>query len=402
MSDMGAVLPEELDLDVAPVTDMSAATGSLQATVVRTRQEFDAMAQAWMALENGSSSAVLFQSHAWAKAIFDFEAARGNNDFEPVISALYEHGTLKALLPLERVRSRTRTVLTSLGHGFVQYGDMLLAPGADPKAALSKLLKAATKAAPCDAITLLKVRADSALARGMPANHLVTGTLQGAPYVQLENFPDFASYFATIKTKTRKNMRNDRNRLERQGPVAHQVAKTAEQVRALIERTMQGRADRLKQQGLTSRAFGDSAFFDFCHGLPDQSDLELMAMSLTHNNEPIAEQWGFVHNKRYYAFVASRDFANAESPGKLQLGEIIEVCAARGLVGADLMVPVMPYKLTWATKVVEVTDYALPLTLRGRLILTFWDQKLRPIAKATVMAMPSGIRGLVMKLLGKS
>ncbi|WDR01744.1 GNAT family N-acetyltransferase [Devosia algicola] len=374
----------------------------LRASIVQTRLEFDALAPSWTALERGNPSAIMFQSHAWAKAIFDFETARGNKHFDPVIICLYERGDLKAILPLERVRRTGRTVLTSIGHGFAQYGDMLLAPGIDPQMAMRKLLKAAAKAAPCDAITLLKVRADSAMAKGMPADRLVTGTKQGAPYVRLENFPDFASYFATIKTKTRKNMRNDRNRLERHGPVTHQVAKTAEQTRSIIERTMQGRADRLKQQGLTSRAFGDSAFFDFCRGLPDKSDLELMAMSLSHKGEPIAEQWGFVHNRRYYAFIASRDFANAESPGKLQLGEIIEVCAARGLVGADLMVPVMPYKLTWATDVIDVTDYALPLTLRGRLILTLWDQKLRPLAKAMVMAMPSSARGVVMKLLGKS
>ena len=70
---------------------------------------------------------------------------------------------------------------------------------------------------------------------------------------------------------------------------------------------------------------------------------------------------------RYYAFVASRDFAQSdESPGKLHLKEVIaDLRRPRVLHSADLLVPVMPYKLTWATGVTAVTDYALPLTLKG-------------------------------------
>jgi CelD/BcsL family acetyltransferase involved in cellulose biosynthesis len=306
-------------------------------------------------------------------------------------------------LPLERIRTRARTILAPLGHAFSQYSDVLLAPGVDPKEAVAKLLRAAIKAAPCDGVSFLKVRDGSDLARGMPQNHLITGTEQGAPYVALDRFSDFAAYFATIKPKTRKNMRNDRNRLERDGPVTHHVASSAGQRRGVIERTLQGRLERLREQGLTSRAFGNTAFAAFCKSLADRPDLDVMAMSLRHNDEPIAEQWGFVHNRRYYAFVASRNFsASDESPGKLHLGEVIHACAERGLRGADLMVPIMPYKLTWATDVVAVRDYALPVTPRGQLLLALWDQRARPWMKNAVLAMPKGMRSLLMKAVGRS
>ena len=382
---------------------VSADAQALRTDVVRTREAFDAMAHQWEGLEIQVDGAVLFQGSGWSRAIFDFEAARGNTSFDPVVVTLSDGQRLVAVLPFERIRSHSRSILTPLGHAFSQYSDVLIADRLDPRDAVARLLRAAITAAPCDMVSFLKVRSDSRLVRGMPANHIVTGTEQGAPYVALNAFEDYEAYFQTIKPKTRKNMRNDRNRLERDGAVEHRVAETPAEALGVIERTLSGRAGRLKDQGLSSRAFRDTTFMDFCTALPNRHDMPIMAMSLLHKGEPIAEQWGFVHKQRYYAFVASRDFGNSdESPGKLHLGEVIHACANRGLHGADLMVPVMPYKLTWATEVVTVTDYALPVTPRGMLMIHLWDKTLRPLFKQAVLHMPKGLRGLLMKMSGRS
>lgn len=376
---------------------------SWQTAVVRTRESFDAMARQWEGLEAGTEGALLFQGSGWARAIFDFEAARGNAAFDPVVVTLSDGRRLIAVLPLERIRTPSRTVLVPLGHAFGQYADALISRGLDARETIARLLRAAISAAPCDTVSLLKVRSDSQLARGMPANHVVTGAEQGAPYVALDGFADYAAFFQTIGSKTRKNMRNDRNRLEREGELVHCVAQTQAERLGVISRTLQGRANRLRHQGLSSRAFRDGHFLDFCLSLAQRDDLELLAMSLLHKGEPIAEQWGFIHRGRYYAFVASRDFGNhAESPGRLHLGEVIQVCAQQGLHGADLMVPVMPYKLTWATDVVTVKDYALPVTPRGALVIKLWDKTLRPLFKQAILRMPKGPRSVLMKAVGRS
>lgn len=376
---------------------------ALSADVVQSREAFDAMAHQWEGLETQVEGAVVFQSSGWARAIFDFEAMRGHAGFDPVIATLSEGQRLVAVLPLERIAGRARTVLAPLGHAFSQYSDALIAPGREPREVIALLLAAAIKAAPCDAVSFLKVRDDSQLALGMPTNHIVTGTEQGAPYVALSAFDDYPAYFQTIRPKTRKNMRNGRNRLEREGPLTHHVAQTAAETLGVIERTLSGRASRLRDQGLTSRAFSDAAFVDFCKALAGRRDMSLMAMSLRHNDQPIAEQWGFVHKKRYYAFVASRDFGNSdESPGKLHLAEVTQACSERGLSGADLMVPVMPYKMTWATDVASVRDYAVAVTPRGALVLGLWDKTLRPLIKQTMLKMPKGLRSALMKVSGRS
>ena len=382
-------------------TGAASAGHGLAGSVVRTREGLDALAARWQGLEHYSQGFNLFQSLGWARAVFDFEAARGNAAFDPVIATIEDGQRLVGVLPLERVRTGARTLLVPLGHAFAQISDVLLDARVDPVIAVARLLKAASMAAPSDGVSLLKVRDGSALALGMPKTHILTGEEQGAPYVGLDAYDSFASYFATVRSKTRKNMRNAWNRLEREGPVEHRVVTEPSGQLALIERTLGGRAIRLKEQGLTSRAFRDGGFVDFCRSLVGRDDMGLLAFSLNHRDRPLAEQWGFVHGGRYYAFVASRDFSHSdESPGKLHLREILEACAGRGLKGCDLGVPVMPYKLTFATQTVAVRDYALPMTPRGWLAIQLWDVRLRPGLKRLALAMPAGIRAGLMRMLG--
>jgi CelD/BcsL family acetyltransferase involved in cellulose biosynthesis len=382
----------------ASVTGARTDGSRLAARLVRSREAFEAIAPEWAVLEAGSPHAVLFQSVGWCRAVFDFSGRR-DTGFDPFIVTLRRDGELKGVLPLERVRAQGCTLLVALGDGFQQYSDVLLAPDVDPAEAVREMLAAAVREAHCDVVSLLKVREDSALRHGLPPRHVRTGASAGAPFVALSSFKDFAEYHATVKAKTRKNMRNARNRLERSGPVEHTVAANRIETMGVIGRTVLGRAQRLEDQGLTSRAFQDQNFLDFCLSLVD-SDLELLAMSLTHNGTPIAEQWGFVHGGRYYAFVASRDFTmGEESPGKLHLKNVIETGFTRGLSTVDLLVPVMPYKLTWASGVTEVQDYAVPVSLKGRARVHLWDQMLRPLVKAAYLALPQGVRTRLMAAL---
>ena len=367
--------------------------------VIRRREDLERIRASWLQLEAEGHGAVLFQGFAWASAVFDFEAERGSDVFDPVIVTLWEGDALKALLPLERVGTPLRRALVPLGDKFAQYSDLLLAPHVNARTALRTLLQAATTAAPADCVRFLKVREDSALASALPETALPTGLPEAAPYVELSQWPDFESYFATRKSKTRKNMRNARNRLERTGPLQHHVAAGCDELRGVVSRTLEQRAERLREQGLTSRAFATSAFADFCLSLVARDDLPILAMSLRHEGRPLAEQWGLIHNGRYYAYVAARDFGNSdESPGKLHLKEVIETCYAGGLSTADLLVPDMAYKQTWATGCVAVSDYALPLNLRGRLATQLWDQRLRPALKTAILGMPVGLRSTLMRV----
>ena len=69
-------------------TGAASAGHGLAGSVVRTREGLDALAARWQGLEHYSQGFNLFQSLGWARAVFDFEAARGNAAFDPVISTI--------------------------------------------------------------------------------------------------------------------------------------------------------------------------------------------------------------------------------------------------------------------------------------------------------------------------
>ncbi|RYE86827.1 MAG: GNAT family N-acetyltransferase [Hyphomicrobiales bacterium] len=288
-----------------------------------------------------------------------------------------------------------------LGDRYSQISDALVADDVVPRDGLAPLLKAAIAAAPADLVSLHKVRAGSRLEAGL-GKPVRTGEVAGAPFEQLGDWADFDAYFQSIRTKTRKNLRSSRNRLSREGVLEHHVATGGEALSETMLRTIFGRAGRLEEQGLTSRAFSDPAFAMFCTSLVDHPEVSLMAMSLTLDGEPLSEQWGFVHNARYYIFMTTRDFGSSEeSPGKLHMKDAMEAAFARGLKTVDFMTPVMPYKLTWCRQVTPVHDYALPITLKGMLFVHLWDRSLRPLAKHIFSQLPQGFRQFVVKRLGR-
>ena len=125
-----------------------------------------------------------------------------------------------------------------------------------------------------------------------------------------------------------------------------------------------------------------------------------MAMSLTLDDKPIADQWGFVFNGRYYAYVATwaPEFEES-SPGKLHLEEVIRACKERGVAVADFLMPAARYKFTWASAAMPVADYALPLSLSGRIAFSLWAARVRPFLKRIAMRLPPGVRSRTTRLL---
>jgi CelD/BcsL family acetyltransferase involved in cellulose biosynthesis len=364
--------------------------------IVRDRAGFESIAAEWLELEAECIGALFFQSTGWVRAIFDFEASR-NSRFEPVIVTLRRDGKLRAVLPLELIATPMRRILAPLGDRYIQISDALIASDLVARDALTLMLKAAITTTRCDVVSLQKVRAGSRLASGL-SNPIRTGPAGGAPFERLTDWADFDSYFASLKPKTRKNMRSSRNRLARGGVLEHRIAKDPEMVREVVLRTIAGRAGRLEDQGLTSRSFSDPAFTEFCAALTDQPGVELTAMTLTRDGVPLSDQWGFVHKDRYYIFMTSRDFGSSEeSPGKLHMKDVMEAAFLRGIDTVDFMTPVMPYKLTWCRQVATVRDYSLAVTLKGLLLVHIWDHALRPFAKHIFTQLPTALRQALMK-----
>jgi CelD/BcsL family acetyltransferase involved in cellulose biosynthesis len=301
---------------------------------------------------------------------------------------------------LQRVKFGITCIVTGFSEPYQQYTDVLVANDA-PDDTAARLLSAACRLPNCDGLNLLKIRDDSPLAPLLKTRNAIRSNEDAAPYVDKTVHRDFNSYLATLNAKTRKNIRNVKNRIARVGTLGHRVWTDPAEIRALVERAHQGRERWLEEQGLTSRAFRDKSFGDLAFALANpNSGLQVMAMSLTINDEPVADQWGFVFNGRYYAYVATwrPEFADV-SPGKLHLEEVIRACHERGLAIADFLIPAVRYKSTWAPSAIVVADYALPLSLGARLQFSLWSARIRPWLKRAALKVPAGLRSRVASVL---
>jgi CelD/BcsL family acetyltransferase involved in cellulose biosynthesis len=387
---------------VAHPSRIAAGSGAIEIAVVEDQAGISRLATVWRALEAATPAPTFFQSFDWCRLVLDLEASRAAPGSRPLILVASEAGRLVGLLPLKRIRGKAASVLTGLGEPFQQYTDLVLAPGADAGSVLAAMLAAPAIQRAADAIELRKVRGDSALFAALGTRVAGLTPIDAAPFVDLRPYADFADYHKTVNAKSRKNMRNQRNRLAREAPLTAASLTSGAEIGRLIRSSYEGRVEWLEREGLSSRAFRDPDFGRFVARFADRGDtgIDVLAVALRHGDASIAEQWGFVHKGRYYAYVASWDPAHEEaSPGKLIMEEVLRAAHARGVEVADFLMPAARYKLTWAEAAVPVYDIVLPLTARGRLTAKLWTGWLRPIAKRAVLALPGGVRARLARVV---
>jgi CelD/BcsL family acetyltransferase involved in cellulose biosynthesis len=401
LSALFASLPASVGVGrLAPRTLGKAASPNLPGiAAITSRVAFEALGAEWRALERQAPGAILFQSFDWCRTVWDHHESQGQA-FDPLILTLRERGSLVGVLPLQRVGPGRARIATGFGEPYQQYSDAILAPDA-PADTAERLLLAACRLSGCGGLQLLKLRDDSPLAPVLQKLGALLSNPDAAPFVDLSPFADFAAYRATVNAKTRKNMRNARNRLARSGALTHTMLSEAVAIESLVERAHAGRERWLAEQGLTSRAFRDASFMDFARrAAAGGAGLQTLVMSLALDGQPVADQWGFVFNGRYYAYVASWTPGFEESsPGKLHLEEVIHACHARGIRVADFLMPAARYKFTWTDEAMPVADYALPLSLAARLRFRLWSGLIRPRLKQLALALPPALRGRIARAL---
>ena len=367
--------------------------------------EILALGPAWEALEADCPDTVFFQSFAWCRNFLEF--SRGKPGFAPRVITIRDNTAnstrrLVGILPLALQNKGRMKVLTGFAEPFQQYTDILLDPAADTDGLTPHLLTALKKTG-ADYVHFGQVREDSALARLTGDVLLPLGEKDAAPFVRLADFENHGEYHKTVRSKTRKNLRNAKNRLERDAPVTHETAYEGDLVCEVIHRAYDGREAWLERLGITSRAFQDEDFEAFLKRFCDGQEasvaaIRTIAMSLKHGDEPISDQWGFVYRGRYYAFMANWNPAyEASSPGRLHLGEVIKTCFDEGFETADFLIPASSYKLSWTDDMMPVCDLILPLTRKGSLYARLWLGFIRPRAKQLFFRLPAGLRQLLVK-----
>lgn len=364
----------------------------LTVTVCRRQTDLIRLEQDWRTLERKVQGAVLFQSYDWCKlALANASIDQRNNIYVIAVSRL---GSLEALLPLKIVRKGKRTVLTGLAEPFQEFTEILVLPSTN-RSEIYALLEGPLAQSGADYLHFGQVRKTGDLHEIIQGQIPAVGELDKAPFVDVGKWDDYGAYFRSVRSLTRKNIRNMKNKLEREAPVEFTVQSSGPVFDDVLDRSYANRAFWLKEKGLTSRSFLNADFQSFLAQFKKGAgqNIETISFCLTHGGEPIAEQWGLIHQGRYYAYMMGwAPSYSSVSPGKILMQEVVCACFKRGLGKVEFMIPNSPYKQTWAADAIEVQDHVLPFTKLGSLYANIWISTARPLAKRAVMALPASIR----------
>lgn len=390
-------------MQIAETTLRAGSSPALSVEIVDDLAAFRALEQDWRQLETQTTGATFFASYDWCSLCLHVQYATKSFDHRPAIVVVRRGPAAILIWPLAIKSTGGVTLAQDLTEPFGQYSDVLANPSCEIDAALDAAW-AKLAGQGIDGLVLRKVRADATIRPWLSRHGAALGEPLLSPAVALDAFPDFSSYRATLASKTRKNLRNYRNRLAREGRLTHTLVTDPAERARLIEQCFIDRAGWLEAGGLSSSAFADPAFTDIVRrlaradGAPQVQVMRLALERADGTVDTISIQWGFEHRGRYYAYMAAKNPAyDAYSPGRLHLEDVIAACAGRGISKVDFLPPAMAYKSNLATETIGVSAFGRPLRLRGRLAITGWHGYVRPAIKKAVLATPPSIRRLFLK-----
>lgn len=357
--------------------------------------ELDRLRPDWLALEEAPADhgAVFFQSFDWCHHVAQLRLKLSPDRYKLLVAVVEDGAGVVGLWPLSLQYGARMWVVRNLDDPFGQLAGFLCRNSHWIEPCVHAVLDRLRLMGLADAVCIDSVIEGSPLHCALIAAGAKTGSANEIVQVDMRGSPTFTDYQRTLNAKTRKNLRNSMNRLcSAHGEVTDIVIDDPAILAPLVKQTFDGRVDWMQRNGKSTNAFRDADFRKLVEGLCQAPALSLIGFQMHAFGKPIASQWGFVHQGRYYAYLSAREPGFDEfSPGRLHLGSVIAACKARGLDVLELMAPAARYKLMWSNRVTGINDMWMPVTARGtvtRGILEVVMPGLRGLARS----LPKGLK----------
>ncbi len=344
----------------------------------------DAVERDWRAIEREGALNSPFQSFAVAAAALPAHRAHGQT---PHLVVVREHGETRAILPLVMTSMAGSRVLRFLGDPLIQYGDAVLSRAGNEAHLVQALLAAGKLGA--DAALFRKVRADAKLA-GLLSRRAQVSSVEEAPYVDLRRE-------SGLPPRDMRELRRYRRRLAEQGEVQLKITRGGEALHC-VNKALELKRNWLSMKGFTSSVIGDTHWESVLTTLVTDHANLLACARLEVGGRLAAIEVAVTHNKRWHAFLGATNPEFAKSgPGQVQMADTIEHARAQGFLAYDLLAPADPFKRVIATGAIAVCDYALPLSLQGRVAARAF--RFAPHAKLVLAKLPAPLRSAAKSLL---
>ena len=259
--------------------------------------------------------------------------------------AIRQSSTLVGLAPLF-TWGTDRRILSFLGAGISDYGDVLLVPGheAECMSTLRRLLSDQIEGG-CD-LDLRDIREGSMLLDGWPREECAI-----CPVLDLSSYP------ASMDPKHRTDVRRARNRFAKMPSVSYERAEAANLTERMHEFFLLHEA-RWTPLGETLRSF----HLEVAHAFLETGDLRLSVLRV--GDKPAAAIYAFRCGKSLYCYLSGFDPDMAKlSPGAALLGWVVEEAIEEGAREVDFLRDGEAYKYLWGA--VNRTSYSIRVEGQG-------------------------------------
>jgi CelD/BcsL family acetyltransferase involved in cellulose biosynthesis len=382
---------------VAPTAAKRAAyRHALAAEALFGADAYEALRADWLRLAQLQGGTVLFQTpellSAWARHF----ARRRRSELATIVVRHEDRAVL--IWPLLLRRRGFVRIAAGAGAPIGQYDEILLDPDYDGDAVLAAALATLADTARPDLISLERVRADSALRAALNGTPPLSWA-EGAPYTDLSG--GMEGVWSTRKPRVVRQQKKRVRHFRQKGAVDFAVAADAAQAEAWLAEALALKREWLRATGRVSRAFmrpeTGACLAELARALPTAEDAPRMVVSrLALNGRTAAIEAGFRHRGVYHLYLGAFEPELAKlGPGNVLTQHVLEWCVANGVQRYDMLAPRSRNKREWQTNEVAIVDFALPLTLRGRLYAALALKRLAPAMRDLFYALPPRVRSCV-------
>jgi CelD/BcsL family acetyltransferase involved in cellulose biosynthesis len=374
---------------------------------VTDRGAFDALEPEWTALfERAGRGTQVFQTFNWNWHWCNhYLGERGGSAPALAVVTARRAGRLVMVWPLVKERIAGLSQLSWMGEPVSQYGDVLMEEQPDAAALLREAWSfIAAELAP-DLVRLRKVRDDASVAPLFSERDALPTLRLEAPYLDLASAADFAAYEQRYSPRSRRNRGRLRRRFAERGAMAIECHQQGPRARDLATHAIALKRDWLKDRGIVSPALFDPRmegfFADVAEGADHPAGCQVRA--LTSDGEAAAIEITVLCKQRTVMHVIVFNLAYEKAgAGVLLLEESIARSFDNGGRVFDLLAPADGYKLDWADAATGVTDWALPLSLKGWLYARVYLGFAREGIKRALSALPASVRRRLAARVGSS
>lgn len=359
--------------------------------------DFEALEAEWNALfERSGTSTQLFQQFNWLWHALQHYCDRPHRPKPVIAIARNARGRLVMAWPLQLTCARGLCHLAWLGDPVSQYGDVLIDDGIAADAVLTQAWHAIETEIHPDVVDLRRVRSDSKVIGFLRQIGALTADENQALAIDLARAETFEAFCEAHQSRhTRKERRRRKRRLMEMGTLRFERVDDCNKAAAVARRAIHLKRAWLAEKGLASKTLADDTVLRFFENVARAETrpigCEVHAAYL--NDVLIAAQIMFRCKNRLAVHVIVYDTEYRQTGiGNLQLARSIEAAFERDLETVDLLAPRAGYKLDWANTATAVQDFAVPLTVKGRVYLALYVKRLRPLLKSAVPHLPKPIR----------